>query len=73
MMKYTIVLIACLIVVDEENVSKANMFDEAKDREPSRMKNKYGIKTIRSGIVRWRNCAAPQEGAPNALHLLEAC
>ena len=56
MMKYCIELIACLIVNEEENVSKAKRFDEAKDREPSRTKNKYSTETIRSGIVIWRNC-----------------
>ena len=43
MMRYCIEIIACLIVNEYENDSKAKMFDDAKDREPSRTKTKYSI------------------------------
>ena len=51
MLKYYNEFITCLIVNDEENVSKVELFDEAKGRELSRINNKYSTETIRSGNV----------------------
>ena len=51
MMKYCIEFITRLVVNQDKNVSKAKTFDEAKDRETSRTKNKYSILTMRSGNV----------------------